>query len=47
MRQELELEHSMCAPQGSTADPKIFTQLVKDDGMVVANPAGWEEAQTK
>ena len=47
IRQELELERGMCAPQGSTADPKIFTQLVKDDGMVVANLAGWEEAQTK
>ena len=47
MGQELELERGMCAPQGSTADPKIFTQLVKDDGIVVANPAGWEEAHTK
>ena len=46
MRQELELERGMCAPQGSTADPKIFAQLVKDDGMVVGNPAGWEEART-
>ena len=47
MCQEIELERGMCASQGSTADPKIFTQLVKDDGMVVGNPAGWEEAQTK
>ena len=44
MRQELELERGMSAPQGSTADQKIFTQLGKDDGMVVVNPAGWEEA---
>ena len=44
MRQEIELERGMCAPQGSTAD---LTQQGKDDGMVVVNPAGWEEAQTK
>ena len=46
MRQELELERGMCASQGSTADPKIPIKLVKDDGMVVGNPAGWEEART-
>ena len=34
MRQEIELERGMCASQGSTADPKIPTKLVKDDGNI-------------